>query len=81
MQATQIRAPGYQLAYVDGMKAVDVFFGRDGVENFLGVHLRWQGHLHQNAVDIILAVEIVDEREQFAGGDRGGRGEQEAAQS
>ena len=51
------------------MEAVDVFFRRDGQQNFLGVNLRGQGQLHQNAVDLIAAVQIVDQRQQLAGSD------------
>ena len=55
------------------MKSVDVFCGVDGHQDFLCIHLRRQRQLHQDAVDIVAAIEIVDQNQQVLGGCRFGR--------
>ena len=61
---------GLQAAGVDGMKAVDIFLGRDGIEQRLGVDLRGQRQLDEDAVDVVAGVELGDEGEHVFGGDR-----------
>jgi hypothetical protein len=55
------------------MKAIHVFFRRDGEENALGIDLSGQGELHEDAIDLRADVEVADEFEELFGGD-GGRG-------
>ena len=55
-------------ADVDGVEAVDIFRWIDGHQYFLRVHLRGQRQLHQDAVNLVAAVEIFDQSEQFGGG-------------
>ena len=55
------------------MKAVDVFCGIDRFENALGVDLRGEGKLDENAVDRVVVVEIVNEAEHLVRGDGSGR--------
>ena len=53
------------------MKAVDILVRRDRIDNGSLVDLVWQRQLHQNAVNGIIRVQCVDQRQQFilAGGD------------
>jgi hypothetical protein len=51
------------------MKAVDVFCRVDRFENSLCVDLFWERELDEDAVDIIVAIELVNEFEHFVGGD------------
>src|SRR5258706_8899087 len=53
---------------VDGMEAVDIFGGIDGHQDFFLVHLRGQRQLHQDAVNLVAAVQVFDQSEQFGGG-------------
>ena len=64
---------GDEIADVEGVEAVDVLIGRDGEEDAVGVDVRRQGHLDEDAVDVGAAVEAFDDGEQFVGGDGGGR--------
>ena len=72
------RPAGQQTACIHGMKAVDVLGGIDGVEQGLGIDLRGQRQLDQNAVDLVAPVELGDELEHLLGGD-GGRRRDEVA--
>ena len=51
VQARGAGQPGHQGADIAGMEAVDIFARRDGQQNPLGIDLRRQRQLHQNAVD------------------------------
>ena len=57
-----------KVAHVHGMEAVNVFGGIDRQQNFLGIDVRWQRQLHQDAVDFVAAVQVGDQREQLFGG-------------
>ena len=63
-----------QTAQIYGMKAVDVFRGIDGFENALGIDLGREGKLNQNAVHVIVVVEVAHKTQHLVGGDGGGRG-------
>ena len=54
-----------QVADVAGMETVDIFFGRNGQQDALGIDLRWQRHLHEDTVDLGPAIELVDDGEEF----------------
>ena len=69
----QAGALGRKEADVHGMEAVNIFRGIDRQQDFLRIHLRRQGQLHQDAVNLAAAVQIFDEREQFGGGRAFGR--------
>lgn len=62
----------YELAKVDGVEAIDVFGRSDGFKNALGIDLRGQRELDQDAVDIIVVVQVGDEPEHEVGGYVGG---------
>ena len=47
--------------------------GIDGFENEFGIDLRRQGQLDEDAVDGVVAVEVIDELQHLAGGDSRGR--------
>jgi hypothetical protein len=61
-----------EAAEIDGMKAVDVLGRIDGFEDALGVHLWRKRELDEDAVNVIIAVEILDDGEEIksAGGGR-----------
>ncbi len=67
------RQPGHQGADIAGMEAVDVLFGGDGQQDALGIHLRRQGELHQDAIDIVARVELLHNGKEFSGRDGFGR--------
>ena len=50
------------------MEAVHVFGGIDGFEDALGVHLGRKGKLNQNAVDVVVTIQILDNSQQIEGG-------------
>ncbi len=60
------------------MEAVHVFGGINGFEDALGVHLRRKRKLNQDAVDIVVAIQIFDNGEQIESG-HGGRWRDESA--
>jgi len=51
-----------------GMEAVHVFGGIDGFEDALGVDLRGEGKLDENAVDVVVAIEVFDDGEEIESG-------------
>ena len=55
------------------MKTVDIFCGLDSFENFFGVDLFGERKLDEDAVDVVVAVEIVDEFKHVLGCGRGER--------
>jgi len=50
-----------EFAKTDGMKSVDVFCGVDGFENSFRIDLFGKGKLDEDAVDVVVTIEIVDE--------------------
>jgi hypothetical protein len=46
------------------MKAVDVFFRRDGVDDQIAVQVLWQGKLHEDAMHRRIGIELLDQRQQ-----------------
>ena len=65
--------PDDQGADIAGMETIDVLGGRDGHQDALGIDLRRQGQLHQDAVDVGARVQRLDDRQQFRGGNGVGR--------
>jgi hypothetical protein len=63
------------------MKAVNVFCGINSFEDALGVDLLRKGELDEYAVDIIVAVEVVDDAKHVERGGFGGRSDQSARQA
>ena len=57
----QARLPGLQPAYADRMKAIYVLVGTHCFEQQLGVNLRGQWQLNQDAVDILACIQLVDQ--------------------
>ena len=68
VQGTKTRSLRGQVADVHGVEAVHVFRGIDRQQNLLGVDVRGQGQLHQDAVDFVAAVQFGDQGEQVFGG-------------
>ena len=56
-------------AETDGMKTVHVLGGIDGFEDALGVDVCGEGKLDEDAVDLVVAIQAIDEGEHFFGGD------------
>src|ERR1700735_1180402 len=77
----EIGTTGDEAADVEGMEAVDVFRRIDCFEDFLSVNLRGKRKLHQDAVDIVAAIQIFDDGEKFAGADGGVRGDVETGEA
>ena len=50
------------------MKSVHVFCRIDSKQNLLGIDLRRQRKLNQNAVNLITAIQVGDQRQQLVGG-------------
>jgi hypothetical protein len=67
-----IGVPDEHLAHVHGMKAVHILVGRDVADHHVGIDVRRQRHLHEDAMHRVVRVEPLDEREQL--GLRGGAG-------
>ncbi len=63
-------AARHQMPDVDRMETVGVLARVDRFEHPARIDVQRQRHLHQNSVDIVAGVELVDEREQFFGRDR-----------
>ncbi len=74
-------APADEAAEIDGVEAVDVFRRIDRFQDALGVHLWGKRELNQNAVNIIVAVQIFDHGEHVEGGYRGRRREKRAGEA
>jgi hypothetical protein len=58
-------------ADVVGVETVDVLVRTDALDHRLGIDVRRQRQLHQDAVDAVVGVEAVDQRQQFVLGRRG----------
>src|SRR3981189_121716 len=61
----QAGASADEAAEIDGMKTVHVFGGIDGFQNALGIDLRGKGKLDENAVDIVVAIQVFNDGEQI----------------
>ena len=70
-----------EAAEIDGMKAVDVLGGIDGFEDALRVDLGRKGKLDENSVEVIVAIQILDDGQQIESGDRGGRREERTGEA
>jgi len=53
----------HQVADVERMKAVHIFIGRDRQQHLLAVHLPRQRQLHQDAVDGVVTIEQLNQRQ------------------
>src|SRR6202030_4497816 len=77
----QAGASADEAAEIDGMKTVHVFGGIDGFEDALGIHLRGKRKLDENAVDVVVAIQVFDDGEQVEGGHGGRRREERAGET
>ena len=68
-------------ADVDGVEAVDVLVGQDGLGDLLLVNVGGQGELDYEAVDLGVAVEAVDFADELGLGDGVGEAEQRGAEA
>ena len=57
----QLRSSLLQSAHVDGVETVDILGGIDTIENGRTVDGLGQRQLHENAVDLVIGVEPIDE--------------------
>ena len=64
-----------------GWKPSTSLAGSTASRIFFGVDLRGKRKLDEDAVDVVAAIQIFDDGEQFAGADGGGRGEVEAGEA
>src|SRR6266851_1975294 len=77
----QAGAPADQAAEVDGMKTVHVLGGIDGFQDALGIDLRGKRKLDENAVNVVVAIQVFDDGEQIEGGHGGWRREERAGEA
>jgi hypothetical protein len=63
------------------MEAVYVFCGIDGFEDTLGVHLRRQRKLDEDAIDVVVAIQVSHNGEKFFGRGRCRRREKAAREA
>src|SRR5712692_7096260 len=75
------RTSADEAAEIDRMEAVHVFGGIDGFENTLGINLRGKRELDENAVDVVVAIQVFDDGEKFKSGDGGRRREERAGET
>nr|CUV15163.1 protein of unknown function [Ralstonia solanacearum] len=68
---TEQRRAGHQRAGVGDVEAVDILFGRDGLQHLVAVDVLGQRQLDQDAVDARVAVQRVDAAEQVGLGQVG----------
>ena len=66
--------PDHQLPHVEGVEAVHILVWPDGQQDLLLVQVLGQGELHQNAVDVLPAVQGVHQLQQLLLGGLGGDG-------
>ena len=50
---------------IDNMETVNLLVGVDGVDHGIGIDLFRQRQLHQNTVDTVITVELLDKRDQL----------------
>lgn len=63
------RISGEEPPEVAGVKSIHILLGRDRIDDATGLHLRRQGELDQDAVDVGIVVEAADRLEHlFRGG-------------
>src|SRR5260370_13994637 len=61
--------PAQEAAEIDGMEPVDIFCGINGLKDALGVNLRRQRKLDEDAVNLVIAIQVLDQCEHFVGCD------------
>ena len=66
---------GCEPADVAGVKSIDIFFGRDGEQDALLIHLFRQWKLDEDAIDIGAGVQLFDGGKKLIGGNGFGRSE------
>src|ERR1700722_9622981 len=52
------------------MESIHIFRGIHGFQNFLGVHVRRQRKLNENAVHVISAIQVIDDCKKLGSSDR-----------
>ena len=67
----QARASTDEAAEIDRMETIYVLGGIHGFEDALGVHLRGKGELDENAVNVVVAIQVFDDGEKMECGDGG----------
>jgi len=63
------------------MKTVDVFSRVDGFEDAFGIYLRRERKLNENAVDVVVTIQAIDDGEEIFGADGSRRSEKPARQA
>src|SRR5216683_3216697 len=77
----QAGASADEAAEIDGMETVHVFGGINGFQNALGIDLRGKRKLDEDAVDVVVAIQVFDDGEQIEGGHGGWRREERAGEA
>src|SRR6266851_5722224 len=77
----QAGAPADEAAEIDGMETVHVFGGINGFQNALGIDLRGKRKLDEDAVDVVVAIQVFDDGEQIESGHGGWRREERAGEA
>jgi hypothetical protein len=78
VQGANAGLPACRRPALDGMKAVHILGGRNGIQKRFGIDLLWQRQLDQDAVDVVAVVETCYQVEHVFGGDGVGRGDEVA---
>ncbi len=63
------------------MESIDIFRGVHGFQDFLGVHVRRQRKLNEDAVHVISAIQIIDDGKKLGGCDGRGRRDLKAGEA
>src|SRR5882724_2694718 len=66
---------------IDGVEAVHVLGGIDGFEDALGIDLRGKRELNQDAVNVVVAIQVFDYGEHFESSSSGRRSEESAGEA
>src|SRR6266404_1861085 len=70
-----------EAAEIDGVEAVHVLGGIDGFEDALGIDLRGKRELNQDAINVVVAIQVFDYGEHFESSSSGRRGEESAGEA
>src|SRR5438445_1091493 len=77
----QARLSADQSSEVYGMKAVHILLRVDSLQNAARIHLARQRQLHEYAVNVLTAIQVADQLQQFRGGNAFRRRKKPAAET
>ena len=61
----EARQTNRHTTYVDGMEAIDILTIVDRLNNLLLIDMLWQRQLHDEAINIVVLVQLIDTGQQF----------------